>query len=187
MEMEILSHKFIEEDAWGRIFHVGLFISLMNHCVKRRGKKGKKIELLFVPPKPISHEEGPTGQWVQFNTALRQHSPRWDFSWHFFWQWLNILREEVWWEIRDQTGRRTTHNTLSQGCFLFSCWSFRRLMQIITMRGLSPDHPEDVRSELGCDEMIGLVVTKWWLDQTSREHWGNNMWCDVWCHSPEGH
>ena len=62
MEMEILSHKFIEEDAWGRIFHVGLFISLMNHCVKLRGKKGKKIELLFVPPKPIIHEEGPTGQ-----------------------------------------------------------------------------------------------------------------------------
>ena len=49
MEMEIQSHKFIEEDALGRIFHVGLFISLMNHCVKRRGKKGKKIELLFVP------------------------------------------------------------------------------------------------------------------------------------------
>ena len=61
MEMELLSHKFIEEDALGRIFHVGLFIRLMNHCVKSLGKKGKKIELLFVPS-IAHHSQGGSGR-----------------------------------------------------------------------------------------------------------------------------
>ena len=57
MEMEIQSHKFIEEDASGKIFHVGLFIPLMNRCVSSLGKKVKKIELLFVPSR-AHHSRG---------------------------------------------------------------------------------------------------------------------------------